>query len=80
MRKETTIFVSLFMILGSSFTPKFALAEDGIVETILISEEEPSSHMENRSMEKTDKHDDIATQFANVFSSIGASLISLFGG
>ena len=49
-------------------------------KTILISEEESPPHMENRSIEKTDKHYDIATQFANVFSSIGASLISLFGG
>jgi tetratricopeptide (TPR) repeat protein len=48
-------------------------------KTILISEE-PTPHIENNIVEKTDKHDDIVTQFANVFSSIGASLISLFGG
>jgi len=48
-------------------------------KTVLISEE-PPLHIENKSMEKTDKHDDIVAQFANVFSSIGASLISLFGG
>ena len=36
--RETTVFVFLFLILGSSFTPRFALAEgDDIVETILIS-------------------------------------------
>ena len=36
--RETTIFVFLFLILGSSFTPRFALAEgDDIVGTVLIS-------------------------------------------
>ena len=48
-------------------------------KTVLISEESPS-HTENIPIEKTDKHDDIVTQFANVFSSIGVSLMSLFGG
>ncbi|HXV39262.1 MAG TPA: tetratricopeptide repeat protein [Nitrosopumilaceae archaeon] len=48
-------------------------------KTVLISEE-PPVHTENIANEKTDKHDDIVTQFANVFSSIGASLLSLFGG
>jgi len=48
-------------------------------KTILISEE-PTTHIENNTVEKTDKHDDIVAQFANVFSSIGASLVSLFGG
>src|SRR5574341_1584481 len=45
-------------------------------KTILISEKELPSHTENTPIEKTDKNDDIVTQFANVFSSIGASLIS----
>jgi len=36
--RETIIFVFLFLILGSSFTPRFALAEENsIVGTILIS-------------------------------------------
>jgi tetratricopeptide (TPR) repeat protein len=48
-------------------------------ETVLISEELPS-HIENKPMEKFEKHDDIVTQFANVFSSISASIISLFSG
>jgi len=48
-------------------------------KTILISEESPL-HIENKHMAKIDKHDDIVTQFANVFSSISASLISLFSG
>jgi len=48
-------------------------------KTILISEESPL-HIENKPMAKIDKHDDIVTQFANVFSSISASLISLFSG
>ena len=47
-------------------------------KTILISEE-PSLHSENIPIEKTDKHGDIVSQFADVFSSIGASLMSLFG-
>ena len=48
-------------------------------KTILISEV-PSSDVENEFIEKTDKPNDIVAQFANVFSSIGASLMSLFGG
>ena len=47
-------------------------------KTVLISEE-PPLHTENIPIEKTDKHGDIVSQFANVFSSIGASLMSLFG-
>ncbi len=48
-------------------------------KTMLISEELPLP-IENKPVEKIDKHDDIVTQFANVFSSISASLISLFSG
>ena len=47
-------------------------------KTVLISEE-PPLHTENIPIEKTDKYGDIVSQFANVFSSIGASLMSLFG-
>ncbi|HSB57431.1 MAG TPA: tetratricopeptide repeat protein [Nitrosopumilaceae archaeon] len=48
-------------------------------KTMLISEE-PPSHIENKPLEKIEKHDDIVTQLSNVFSSIGVSLMSLFGG
>ena len=47
-------------------------------KTVLISEE-PPLHIENIPIEKNDKYGDIVSQFANVFSSIGASLTSLFG-
>jgi len=47
-------------------------------KTVLISEE-LSLHSENIPIEKTDKRGDIVSQFADVFSSIGASLMSLFG-
>ena len=49
-------------------------------KTVLISEES-SLHIEDKPTEKIDKHDDdIIVQLANVFSSIGVSLMSLFGG
>ena len=48
-------------------------------KTVLISEE-PVLHIEDKPTEKIDKHDDIVAQLANVFSSIGVSLMSLFGG
>ncbi|MGI0002866.1 MAG: tetratricopeptide repeat protein [Nitrosopumilaceae archaeon] len=48
-------------------------------KTILISEEESPLHLDNIQVEKIEEHDDIATRFVNVFSSIGASLISIFG-
>ncbi|MEK6833910.1 MAG: tetratricopeptide repeat protein, partial [Thermoproteota archaeon] len=48
-------------------------------ENIPISNYEPPLHIEDH-VEKTNKGDDIASQFVNVFSAIGASLMSLFGG
>jgi tetratricopeptide (TPR) repeat protein len=48
-------------------------------ENIPISNYEPPLHIEDH-VEKTNRGEDIASQFVNVFSAIGASLMSLFGG
>ena len=48
-------------------------------ESMPISNYEPSLSTEDH-VEETSKRNDIASQFVNVFSAIGASLMSLFGG
>ncbi|MGI0041221.1 MAG: tetratricopeptide repeat protein, partial [Nitrosopumilaceae archaeon] len=64
--------------ITSTFLEKH-FSDETDTKTILISEEESPLHLDNIQVEKIEEHDDIATRFVSVFSSIGASLISIFG-